>query len=112
VDIGALTPLAYSAGAAVSNSGFVAGFNSNGSTFQQGFIWSAGAGVQLLSMPPAASQSVASKVNDAGQVIGTSFDPSHGALWNAHGSVANVFQSAGVDQPTGLNNAGQVSGYR
>jgi hypothetical protein len=112
VDIGALTPLAYSTGASVSNSEIVAGFTSNGSGSQQGFIWSAGLGIRLLSFPPGATESVASRVNELGQVLGTSFDPSHGVLWNSNGSVANVFQSSAIDQPTGLNNAGLVTGYR
>src|SRR5436190_16731216 len=112
VNIGALTFMPYSAGVSVSNSGFVAGIGSNGVNFQQGFNWREDTGIQWLSFPSGAGQSVADAVNDAGQVVGTSFEPSHGVLWNANGSVANVFQSAAVDQPTGLNNSGQVTGYR
>jgi hypothetical protein len=112
VDIGALTPLSYSSGFAVSNSGYVVGLTSNGTTFQQGFIWHEGTGVRLLNLLSGSTEAVASKVNDAGQALGTSFDPTNGVLWNADASVTHVFQSAAIDQPTGLNNAGLVTGYR
>jgi hypothetical protein len=112
VDIGASTAMPYSLGTSISNSGYVAGISSNGIDYQQGFSWREDTGIQWLSHPSGTGQSVTSEVNNAGQVVGTSFGPTHGVLWNADGSVAYVFQSSVIDQPTGLNNAGAVTGYR
>lgn len=111
IDIGAQTGFPYSAGLSVSNSGYVAGLVSTGSS-QNGFVWRGDIGVRLLEHPAGTGQSVADNVNDAGQVVGTSFSPSRGVLWNASGQVSNVFNSASIDAPTGLNDAGVVAGYR
>jgi hypothetical protein len=111
VDIGALTGMPFSSGSSVSNSGFVAGGASNG-VGQQGFNWHPDTGLQWLSHPFGGDQSSVSEVNDAGQVVGSAWSPNAGVLWNADGSVGHVFQSSGIDQPTDVNNLGQVSGYR
>jgi uncharacterized membrane protein len=115
VDLGPLTGQTFSAGTAVSNTGYVAGLGSNGTTVMKGFSWRADTGLRLLAQPAGTSQSGPDAVNDAGQLVGTAFTGAgagRGVLWNADTSVNFVFQSAGVDQPTGLNNAGLVSGYR
>jgi uncharacterized membrane protein len=111
IDIGVLEGRLYSAGVSVSNTGYVAGLSSSLSG-QQAFVWHESTGIRGLDHPTGGGDTVASDVNDAGQVIGTAFSSANGIIWNADGSVANVFASSAIDQPTAINNAGSVTGYR
>jgi len=106
---------ASSVGAAINNSGIVAGAaNRNG--FSQAFTWQAGHGIQWLGSL-GSGMSVATGMNDSGAVVGLSYNGAalqHAFMWTQSGGMQDLtpdLTSIGGATATAINSSNQVVGY-
>ena len=113
-DLGVVSGYENSFAYGMSDSGQqVAGWVDNGST-TQAFVWSAGAGMQLLGNAAGATASRGFSVNDQGMVVGeTSFGAQREATaWTgATPSGLGTLSNAGSSVAFGVNNAGKIIGW-
>jgi probable HAF family extracellular repeat protein len=106
---------ANSTGAAVNNSGVVAGAG-NSSGLPEAFIWRAGQGIQWLGSL-GSGMSVATGMNDSGVVVGMSYngaDQQHAFLWTESGGMQDLtpdVTSIGGATAMAINSSNQVAGY-
>jgi len=115
----------------VLNSTYVSDINDSGevvgSKEGRAFLWSASSGIQDLGTLPGRSQSRAYGVNNAGEVVGTSYregpydewsgnppeSPDHAFVWSASSGMQllETVPSAWISGAVPINNAGEVAGY-
>jgi probable HAF family extracellular repeat protein len=106
---------ANSAGAAINNSGVVAGAG-NSSGLSEAFIWRAGQGIEWLGSL-GSGLSVATGMNDSGVVVGTSYDGAdqqHAFLWTQAGGMQDLtpdLTSIGGATAMAINSSNMVAGY-
>lgn len=104
----------YSAGFAINDAGQITGSLNTGNSVR-GFVWSRGAGVQLLPPLPGDSGSQAFAINGKGEVVGIS--SGKGGIQAVRWSAAGVPQALGTlpgqraARALGINDRGDVVGY-
>jgi probable HAF family extracellular repeat protein len=106
-------------GLSINNLGQVVGVSSiKGNESFHGFLWKRGTGMRDLGTLPGDGSSVASSINDRGQVVGISFGNNgpRGYLWD-NGTMTDFNDLVGSDSPLyvlftfGINNHGEVVGF-
>jgi probable HAF family extracellular repeat protein len=123
VDIGSLTGWGYTYPAALNANGLVVGYSLgvefNGCCFPHAFSWTPASGsggstflgVLTGTCPPYTpiyTCSVATALNDSGQIVGYSND--HAFLWTQAGGIVDLTPSGVGGQALGVNAIGQVVG--
>jgi len=104
-----------SVGAAINNSGVVAGAG-NKSGLSQAFIWQSGQGIQWLGSL-GSGMSVATGMNDSSTVVGLSYNGAalqHAFLWTQSGGMQDItpdLTSVGGASATAINSSNEVVGY-
>jgi len=91
----------------VNNLGQVVGYSLNsGQSCARPFLWSNGFGLIEIAPAPGATYSTPSRMNDAGQIIGSASGALgyRSVLWNPDGTVVDL----GLGEVSDLNNSGQV----
>jgi probable HAF family extracellular repeat protein len=102
----------YSVAAAINNLGQVVGNSLTAAGAQHAFLWTAAGGMMDLGTLSGYPTSLASDINDLGQVVGSLFGAQAGAfLWTAAGGM-QALGSAGATASFagGINDLGQVVG--
>ena len=128
LDLGTLPGKSSSSAAAINNLGQVVGASSNSNEFMssRAFLWSETTGtIDLGTLPsqvpddPDFSESYAADINDAGQVVGSSysaFSPT-AFIWSKSTGIVDlnalIDPDSGwrLDVATAINNRGQIVGY-
>ena len=106
---------ANSAGAAINDSGVVAGA-ANNSGLSEAFIWQPNQGIEWLGSL-GSGMSVATAINDSGAIVGLSYnaaDQQHAFLWTQSGGMTDLtpdLTSIGGATATAINDSGEVAGY-
>ena len=104
-----------STGAAINNSGVVAGAG-NSSGLSEAFVYQPGHGIEWLGSL-GSGMSVATGINDSGAVVGFSYngaDEQHAFLWTAGSGMQDLttdLTSIGGATATGINSSNEVVGY-
>ena len=113
-DIGLLTGYAASRALGVSDAGQVAGvdFPASGTSPSRAFVWSAGAGLQMLAPLSGANDSYGVAINTNGIAVGSS-TWSKAVLWAAGSSVATQLPDLGGTNSYArdINGANAIAGY-
>jgi probable HAF family extracellular repeat protein len=98
----------HSAAYGINNSGAVVGYASLSGSKNHAFIWSSGTGMVDID-DPANMESGASKINDAGQVVGRTHS-TDAFIWSSSTGM-QVLPNLGISMgASGVNNLGQVVG--
>ena len=104
---------------AINDVGQVAGFSRNAAGLNHAVVWENGT-IRDLGVPDGFSQTFATGINNAGQVVAFSPVPGpgdgdvyHTILWQADGTVSDLgtFGLKFGASPSGINEAGQVVGF-
>jgi len=106
-------------GLSLNNLGQVVGVSAlKGNLTQHGFLWNRGSGMRDLGTLPGDEQSVATNINDRGQIVGISVGENgpRAYLWE-NGTMTDFNDLVGPDSPLyvlfafGINNGGDVIGF-
>jgi probable HAF family extracellular repeat protein len=113
-DLGALG--SYSSAYAANSSGQVVGASPVGAAdYVHAFLWTEAAGMQDLgTLQPDSLGSLASSINDNGQVVGSSYTTGttiHAFLWTQSGGMQDLGTLGQNSFASGINNSGQVVGF-
>lgn len=110
VDLGALAG-GQSAGAALNQLGTAVGWSLNGSLDRRGFL-NQGNGIQELGVPSGGVAASAAGINNAGQVVGTTYAAggARATVWSGGTSTSLGTLGGYLSYATGINDRGFVTG--
>ncbi len=101
-----------SSASGINDSGQVVGATTSGGGPYQAFLWQAGVGTQIISVP-GAEFSAASAINDSGVVVGQSYIPPNyeAFIWSSSQGAQPLLSQYPNTQAVAINTASQVTGF-
>jgi probable HAF family extracellular repeat protein len=112
--LGKITGFQSALAKGINNAGTIVGYVANAFfSASRAFIWTPAGGMKLL-QDLGGGGSIAFAINSSGVIVGEASTPNgeiHAVKWSPAGVITDINPAGGAGQATGINDAGDISGY-